>query len=169
MRGVSSNPSDGGEHEVHDFDGSMLPCYRALRRGNGQAARFAQETALLAGQRAGERHDRDQQPDAGDVCDVAYQRAEAVRSLRLPVAIRRFNVSDDSDVELLADYYYRTRARAEADLRQFLRQLAGGGPFPGQLPVQGRLPAAKGNLQHRGNWLDRATPTCRRPVPRTPY
>jgi hypothetical protein len=77
----------------------------------------------------------------GTFAHVAYQRAEAVHSLRLPVAIRRFNVSDDSDVELLADYYYRTRARAEADLQQFLRQLAGGGQFPGQLPAQEQLSA----------------------------
>ena len=42
------------EHEVHDFDGSVLPCFRALCRGDGQAARVALEAAILAAQRAGE-------------------------------------------------------------------------------------------------------------------
>ena len=74
----------------------------------------------------------------GTFAHVAFQRAEAIRSLRLPLALRRFNISDDGDVELLADYYYRTRARAEEDLKPFPRQL----PNPPQAgPQEAVLPA----------------------------
>ena len=59
-----------------------------------------------------------------------YARAKALAN---PSASPSLKISDE-DVDLLADYYYRTRARAEEDLQQFQRQLPRAGQFPGQLP-----------------------------------
>ena len=70
----------------------------------------------------------------------AFQRAEAIPGVR---ASRGFRISDDNDVALLADYYYRTRARAEEDLQQFRQQHAVGGQVPGQLPAPRNSPTRR--------------------------
>ena len=61
-----------------------------------------------------------------------YARAKAITNRS---ASPKFKINDD-DVVLLADYYYHTRARADEDLRQFQRQLAGLVQLQGQLPNQ---------------------------------
>ena len=62
------------------------------------------------------------------------QRAKAITNRS---ASPKFKINDD-DVVLLADYYYRTRARAEEDLRQFQRQLAGLGNCRGNFRTSSR-------------------------------
>ena len=72
-----------------------------------------------------------------------YARAKAIVS---PHANSTLQISD-SDVGLLAEYYYRTRVRAEEDLRQFERQLAGLGQFQGQFPNPPQAGPADNELQ----------------------
>jgi hypothetical protein len=67
----------------------------------------------------------------GTLTTREYARAKAITN---PNASPKFKVGDD-DVALLAEYYYRTRARAEEDLRQIQSQLAE--------PAQGRIPNPK--------------------------
>jgi hypothetical protein len=86
--------------------------------------------------------------------DEAFQRADAIAisgAQHIANSYKRviwpFNISDDNDVRMLADFYFHTRAQAAKDLQRFQRQLAGGGQFPGQLPNAPQAGAREAELK----------------------